>query len=194
VRATQITGPDWISTDHFELNAKAERPSTVDELHVMLQHLLEERFHMKIRHESREQPAYALVVEKGGPKLKIHDPEDRVMLPINPGFGMHNASNVTMPYFAFYLSQEVDRTVIDKTGLDGHYDFQVEWGFDRGAAMPMPAAPPGTSPAMEMREAQIPTGPTLFNALRQQLGLRLDPIKAPVEHLAIDHIEKLAEN
>jgi uncharacterized protein (TIGR03435 family) len=197
VRASQISGPDWIS-DHFDLDAKAERPSTVDELHVMLQHLLEERFHLKLRRESKEQAGYALVVDKGGPKLNIHPPEDRTLLPISPGWGKHTGTNVTMPYFAFYLSNELDRTVVDRTGLDGHYDFQVEWAGDRvNAAMPMPAAPagsPGAPAPMEMREAQLPTGPTIFNALKQQLGLRLDPAKVPVEHLVVEHIEKLVEN
>ena len=198
VRPSQITGPDWISTENFDLDAKAERPSTVDELHVMLQTLLLERFHMKLRHESKEQPAYALVVDKGGPKLAIHDAADKVMLPIQPGFGKHDASNVTMTYFAFYLSQTLDRTVVDKTSLDGHYDFKAEWGFDGipgfTLATPMASGPPGTPMPADMLAASLPSGPTIFNALRQQLGLRLDPIKIPVERLAIDHIEALTEN
>jgi uncharacterized protein (TIGR03435 family) len=198
VRPSQIAGPDWISTDNFDLDAKAERPSTVDELHVMLQNLLLERFHITLRHESKEQPAYALVVDKGGPKLAIHDAADKVMLPISPGFGKHDASNVTMAYFAFYLSNTLDRTVVDKTGLDGHYDFKAEWGFEGipgfTFATPMVSGPPETLMPAEMQGASLPSGPTIFNALRQQLGLRLDPIKIPVERLVISHIETLTEN
>ena len=203
VRPNQVSGPDWMLADHFDLDAKAEKASTPEELHVMLQHLLEERFHLKMRHETKEQQGYILVVDKGGPKMSVHPPEDRNLLPIMPGDGMHNGVNVTMPYLAFYLSSQLDQTVIDKTGLDGHYDFQVEWYTDRGAGPAVMAMPLGTSPSspmpsppgpMEFRGAAPPSGPTLFVALQKSLGLRLEPTKVPAERLVIEHIEKLTEN
>lgn len=194
LREEQITAPDWISHENFDVEAKAEKPSTADELHLMLQHLLEERFHMKIRRESREQAGYALVVDKGSSKMKDHDPEDKTSMPIT-GFGKHTATNVTMQYFAFYLSGEIGKTVVDKTGLSGHYDFEATWYPDNvNMATPMPGPPPGGGDVpMEMR-AVMPTGPSVFNALKEQLGLRLDQTKVPAEHLVIEHIEKLTEN
>ena len=200
VKASSVTGPDWITTDHFDLVSKADRACTPDELHLMLQHLLEERFHLKLRREMKDQAGYNLVVEKGGPKLNNHSPEDHATAPLIPGPGKHIGTNVTMTYLAFYLSNELDRTVVDKTGLDGHYDFEVEWGFDRVNTMPMPSGPQGAPDTavmarpMEMGEAQMPTGPTIFVALQKQLGLRLDPAKVPVERLVVDHVEKLTDN
>jgi len=209
VRPAQISGPDWLTTEFFDLEAKADRTCTVDELHVMLQNLLLERFHIKLHRESKDQPAYALVADKGGPKLTNHDPADKLMLPISGTFGKINASNVTMTYFAFYLSNTLDRTVIDRTGLDGHYDFKAEWGLDGIAGismqMAMPPPPPGAAGSDRPMEMQMATQmatqmaplanlPAIFDALKHQLGLRLDPIKIPVEHLVIDHIEPLTEN
>jgi uncharacterized protein (TIGR03435 family) len=167
----------------------------------MLQNLLLERFHIKLHRESKDQPAYALVVDKGGPKLADHDPADKPMLPILGIFGKINASNVTMTYFAFYLSNTLDRTVVDRTGLDGHYDFKAEWGPDGisgvSMQMAMPPQPPGAAGPERPMEMQMATQmtplanlPTIFDALKHQLGLRLDPIKIPVEHLVIDHIEQ----
>ena len=205
VRAAQINGPDWLSTEFFDMEAKADRTCTVDELHVMLQNLLLERFHIKLHRESKDQPAYALVVDKGGPKLTDHDPADKVTLPIPGMFGKINGSNVTMTYFAFYLSNILDQTVVDRTELDGHYDFKAEWGFEGipaiGVQMAMPPPPPpgasGTVTPAEMPVSalsNLSNLPSIFDALKHQLGLRLDPVKIPVERLVIDHIEKLTEN
>lgn len=202
VRASQIVGPEWIRTDHFDVEAKAEKPATVDELHVMLQHLLEDRFRMKLRQENRDQPGFILTVDKDGPKMKAHDSEDRLSAPIMPGWGKHLGTNVTMTYLSFYLSNELDRTVIDKTALPGHYDFEVEWGMDPVYTNAMQAAPPTTVSAPAGGEAGVPvemrfnppSGPTIAEALRQQLGLRLESAKVPVLHLVVDHIDKLIEN
>jgi uncharacterized protein (TIGR03435 family) len=196
--AGRISGPDEILNTHFDLEAKAEKRSTIDELHVMLQNLLTDRFHMKLRHEMKDLPGFALVVEPGGQKMTDHDPEDRVTAPIPAGGGKKMGSNVTMTYFAFFLSQELDKKVVDKTGLTGHYDFTLEYAVDRGNMQMMQtgAGPDGAlvQQQVDFERASLPAGPTLPNALKQQLGLRLDPIKTPVEHLVIEHIEKLTEN
>lgn len=193
VRDSQISGPEWLNTDHFDLEAKADRPASVDELHTMLQHLLEERFHMKVRREMRDQSGYALVVEKGGPKMATHPIEDKETQPIRSGSGPHTGTNVTMTYLAFFLSNELDKTVVDKTGLDGHYDFEVTWAGDNMSPM-MAASDHDKEMRPEERMAMAPGGMTLFDALKKQLGLRLDPAKVPVEHLVIEHIEGLKEN
>jgi uncharacterized protein (TIGR03435 family) len=193
VRDSQVAKGDALLTENFDLDAKAERASTPDELHVMLQHLLEERFHLKMRREIKEEQGYVLVVDKGGPKMDVHAPEDYNRMPLPIVDGVHNGINVTMPYLAFFLSTELDRTVIDKTGLDGGYDFKVEWYTERGPGAAVTANPTDAVP-MEFRQAPRPTGPTVFVALQKTLGLRLDAAKVPTEKLVIEHIEKLTEN
>jgi uncharacterized protein (TIGR03435 family) len=122
-------GPEWVDDQRFDINAKADRSYTSDELHVMLQRLLEERFQLKVRHEKRELPVWALVVNKGGPKLQEHDPNDIDHPPIGPnpqGRGVAGR-NVSMEYFAFVLSRLLDRNVIDRTGLTQHYDITLDF-------------------------------------------------------------------
>lgn len=176
-------GPDWIAKDPFDLDAKAAQPGSVDDLHVMLQHLLEERFQLKIRREKREQAVWELVPEKGGPKLPEHDAADKNYPPIAGGPRGIKGTNVTMEYFAFMLSRFIDRTVIDKTGLTSRYDVNLEFQLDRGPAGPAPDAAALNSDA-----------PGIFTALREQLGLKLVPAKGPVEYLVIEHAEKPSEN
>jgi uncharacterized protein (TIGR03435 family) len=135
---------------------------------------------------------YNLLVDNGGPKLADHDPEDRLMLPIQPGpGGARQGKNVSMQYFAFYLSQELGQTVVDQTGLKGHYDFNVKWGYD-GPMMVVPA--PAGSPDAADLPVTPPPGVLVFEALRKQLGLRLDKAKVPTQKVVIDHIEKLTDN
>ena len=78
-------GPDWINTETFDMDAKAEQPATVDELHLMLRTLLEERFQLKVHRETKEQAVYALVVDKGGPKMTVHQPVETDYPPISGG-------------------------------------------------------------------------------------------------------------
>jgi uncharacterized protein (TIGR03435 family) len=194
VRADQISGADWLTSEYFDMEGKAGRPCTADELHLMLQHLLEERFHIKMHHETRQIAGYNLVVDSGGPKLADHDPEDRLMLPIEQGLGgSRQGKNVSMQYLAFYLSQELGQTVVDQTGLKGHYDFNAKWGYD-GPMMVVPEPPPPGSPVAADLPVAAPVGATVFEALRKQLGLRLDKTKVPTQKIVIDHIEKLTDN
>jgi uncharacterized protein (TIGR03435 family) len=198
MRVDQITGPEWLIREHFDMEGKADRTCTADELHIMLQHLLEQRFHIKMHRETKQVSGYNLVVDTAGHKLADHDPADAVMLPIQFGpDGARQGKNVAMQYLAFYLAQEVGQPVVDQTGLKGHYDFKVRWGND--GPMPMPAPPPGASPgAAPAGQWQMvnpgPSGLTVFEALRKQLGLRLEKAKVPEPQLIIDHVEKLADN
>lgn len=183
VRFGQIAGPSWIMTERYDLEAKAERPSTPDELRVMLQLLLEERLNIKLRHDIVEQSGYSLVVDKGNPKLSKHDAADSFQhssVVLGPD-GAHDFKNMTMPYFAFFLSRQIDQAVVDNTGLDGAYDFSMRWssgptllrhaGFDEVVTVDGP-------------------GPTVFEAIRE-VGLKLVASKVPVDHLMITHIEKI---
>jgi uncharacterized protein (TIGR03435 family) len=190
----QITGgPAWIGADRFDIEAKAERSRTTDELHVMLQHLLEERFHMTIRHEARQESVWNLVVAKEGQKMTAHDPDDKDYPPIGgravrapdgslcPGFA---GKNVRMDYLAFFLSRNMDRMILDKTGLEGRWDFDLHFLPD---AARLAAGGPG-APAIS------PDCGDLASSLPKQLGLRLEAGKGPVDFLVIDHVEKPSEN
>jgi len=187
-------GPSWMATDQFDIEAKAARPRTSDELHVMLQHLLEERFHLVLRRESREQPVWALVVDRGGSKMPVHDPADLDHPPMGlqavrgsdggmcGGLAGHNA---TMDYLAFTLSRTMDRAVIDRTGLPARYDFNLQFLPD---ALRLAAPDGGGGPAIS------PDCADLSSALPKQLGLRLESAKGPVEFLVVEHAEKPIEN
>jgi uncharacterized protein (TIGR03435 family) len=192
VKADQVTGgPSWMDTDTWDMNAKAERPSNVEELHVMLQNLLSERFHLQFHRETKELPVYALSVDKGGPKMQPHEAQNAGEPWMDQSVEQvvrvkMNARFVPMDYFAWRLGQVLDRPVIDQTRLKGGYDFDLAYTRD---------LPPGIPEGAMINGAPIDTsGPNIFAALRQQLGLRLDAQKGPVDIMVIDHAEKPAEN
>lgn len=178
-------GPAWINTDVWDIEAKAEHPSTIDELHVMFQNLLVDRFHLQFHYENKEMSAYALVVDKSGSKMKVNDSPEPFEIPIQgAGRGVLKGTHVSMSYLTWFLAGApmIDRPIVDKTGLPGFYDFTFEL-----APPPPPASIGGDS-------GPAPQGPDLFTALREQLGLKLEPQKTPVQVMVIDHIEKPSEN
>jgi uncharacterized protein (TIGR03435 family) len=173
-------GPDWMNTDRYDITAKADRRCTVEELHAMLARLLEERFQLKIRREKREMSIWALMVDKGGPKLTEHDAADLDHPPFGAGPGPNGrgttGKNVSMNYFAFMLSRLLDRNVADRTGLTKNYDLAIDFIRD----IPGRAAPQD--------------GPSIFTALKEQLGLKLESAKGPVEFLVIEKAERPTGN
>src|SRR5215471_7974437 len=192
LKAEQVVGgPDWVATDTWDLNAKTDKPSTTDDLRLMLQDLLAERFHLKLRRETKELPAYILTVDKSGLKLiphqAAHSGDQWIDQPQQPFLHVKlTARSSTMDYFAFRLSQLMDRPVVDRTDLQGGFDFELTYTRD----LP-PNIPPG---AMLNGEPIDTSGPPVFAALRQQLGLKLEAQKAPVEIRVIEHVEKPTEN
>jgi len=186
-------GPSWMNGDRFDIEAKADRPHSIDELHVMLQHLLEERFHLMVRRETRDESAWALVVAKGGPKMPVHDPADQDypptgLQPVPAADGAlcfkMPARNISMTYFAFMLSRSMSRSVVDQTGLTARFDFTLQFAPD-GLHL---VGPDGGTPSVS------PDCSDAFTALPQQLGLQLEAAKAPVEYLVVEHAEKPTEN
>jgi uncharacterized protein (TIGR03435 family) len=177
-------GPSWVGTDPFDIDARAAQSRTPEELHDMLARLIEERFQLKIRHEKKELPIYELVIDKGSPKLTEHDPADLNHPPMELTADGLKGVNVTMNYFAFVLSRIHDRNVIDKTGLPGRYDLTLQ--FAREGPL-RNGAEAGRGPVEQ-------DGPSIFTALREQLGLRLVPAKGPVDFLVIEHAEKPSDN
>jgi len=183
---SQISGgPGWLDTDLYDVDAKADGPHTIDELHIMFQNLLLDRFKLKFHKETRSLPAYELVVDKSGSKITENHSPENFDIPIQPkGFGNVQATHSSMSYFSWFLSQVLNKPVIDQTGLTKFYDFKLEWTPElRDGFVPRDGAgPPPTN------------GPDIFTAVREQLGLKLDSHKGPVEVMIIDHVEKPSEN
>jgi len=191
LQADQVLGgPSWMETDIYDMNAKAEKPSTIEELHLMLQDLLTDRFKLRFHHEARELPIYALLVDKGGPKLKANEGQSAGDPWIDNTFEqlkmtMH-AKFAPMDFFAWRLSMVMDRHVIDQTKLAGGYDFDL--AFTR-------ELPAGAAPGALFNGAPVDTStPTIFDAIRQQLGLKLERQKGLVDMIVIDHVEKPTAN
>jgi uncharacterized protein (TIGR03435 family) len=213
VEENQIFGaPSWLASEQYDIEAKVSSSDT-DALHnlnpdqrrLMLQPLLADRFQLKVHTEARDLPALVLVVAKGGPKLHEAKPGDTYpnglkgfdgeggpgMMLMKPG--QLTAQGVDLSFVAKQLSQQLERTVQDKTGLSGKYDFTLNWTPDRDPS-PMPGAP---EPGQQGPGATISTDssePSIFTALQEQLGLKLESGKAPVEILVIDHVEAPSEN
>jgi uncharacterized protein (TIGR03435 family) len=215
VQAFQIAaGPGWLKSDRFAIEAKADGNATRDQIFLMLQSLLEERYQLRVHRETRELPVYALVAAKGGLRLKspkegvcveptTDAPLDwaggRMLLPqagplpptrcgtlrvmLGIPAALMQGGKIAMAELARSLSLVMDRTVIDRTGFTGLSDIQLSFLPDESTAA-MPPPPPGATSALEMKVPSIPT------ALQEQLGLRLESTKGPVEVIVIDHAER----
>ena len=214
VRTFQIIGgPGWIGTDPWDIEAKAGEgtkpslpylfdPNAPDSMAVRVQSLLEDRFQLKIHHETRELPTYELVIAKSNLKMKLSEDQTPFKIP-EPGTapslpqceggigryqlrlarGKIQGCAVGLGGFVEDLSQQVGRTIVDKTGLTGLYDINLQWTPDVLAAANRPDS---QSPSID--------GPSIFTALQEQLGLRLESAKGPVEVFVIDHVERPSEN
>lgn len=183
LRGYQISGPDWIATEGYDVTAQTKNSPGVAQFRSMLRALLEDRFRLKTHREMRDIPAYWLVVAKGGPKLRDVKEEESFKLahagnsPFRPGF-MAIFSNKSLPEFAQRLG--LDRPVIDKTEIQGRFWFQLEWADEPGQS--------GRGPLT------LRAGPSLLTALEEQLGLRLEEQRASAEILVIDHAERASVN
>jgi bla regulator protein blaR1 len=199
VRDFQISGgPAWLDTAHYDLFAKsaasdplmqtATRQERIAESRRRLQTLLAERFQLKVHRETKQLPVFALVVGKNGSKLKnLADAAADAGGGINSGCGRMTGTRTQMANLALVLSRQLGRPVLDRTELAGRYDFQMEWTPDNGPrAAPAEGGSPGAGSSAD--------GPSIFTALQEQLGLKLDSTKAPVEIVVVDHAEKAEGN
>ena len=178
----QISGiPDGFA--NYDIEAKADRPVSRAQMMLMLRTLVEDRFRLVVRRETKELSAHVLVIAKGGPKMaENRDGAELAMRKI--GGNKMSYHNMPMSLFANVLAGAVDDTVIDGTGLAASYDFTLEY-----------YGGPGGVGVKEGREpAPDPNGPSLQSALRDQLGLRLESRKGPVEMLVVERIERLSGN
>jgi uncharacterized protein (TIGR03435 family) len=183
-------GPGWIESDHYDILAvtPGEIRPTHDEQMSMLRNLLADRFKLTFHREQKVFSIYELVVAKNGPKLKASasPPDDPPALisTVYPQRIVMPARNATMSDLARLMQRAIlDRPVVDKTGLTGRYDFDLEWAPDEtqfGGEVPV-AAPEAPSPP-------------LFIAMQEQLGLKLEATKGPIAALVVDKADRPSEN
>lgn len=210
VREENISGgPNWIATDRWNIEARpgegsmppgnwpefleADQPLTL-----MLQSLLEDRFQLKVRREAKEAPVYILSVAKNGARMKLSAGQDTVgrgvprgSMRLNPRAGYLAGNGIAVAKLAGILSEPgvLGRPVIDRTLMDGLYDFILEWSPEPG---PGPVAP-GVSDPPPAQSTDI-SGPSIFTAIQEQLGLKLESSKGPVAVLVVDSVQKPAGN
>jgi uncharacterized protein (TIGR03435 family) len=208
--------PKWATSDRYDIQARADGNPTKDQFRLMMQALLSDRFKLAVHFETQQLPVFALVLDKPGKlgsQIQPHPPE----LPCStappppgtpgplptvaggfpeicgaltgvkasaPGRVRAGARNMAMPMLVTSLSAiGVDRPVLDKTGLTGSYDFVIEWTPEINGPLP-----PGATFQPD------PSGPTLLQALKEQLGFKLDSQTGPVDVIVIDHVEQPSEN
>ena len=166
IKDYQLIGPDWMNTELYDIVGTLPSGATGAEVMPMIQTLLAERFHVAFHRESRELPVYALVVGKNGTKLQPVE-FSRGGTSYTPG--RFTATSIPMDKFVDFLSRQVEHPVLDQTGLKGVFTFTLEWSTD---------------------ESNPETGAGLVTAMQQQIGLKLDARKAPVEVLVVDRADK----
>jgi bla regulator protein blaR1 len=187
-RQGQWTGPNGQSASWTALSDRSESGR---QLRQMLQTLLADRFQLKLHRETRELPVYALVVAKGGPKLQPSKSANNLQM-TSGGAGEMTFQGSPISTLAIVLTWMTGRPVLDRTGLTGNYDFTLKWAPDEDQMQRYRAANAG-SPG-NAAPSSDPGAPSIFTELQEQLGLRLESTKGPVETLVVDHAEKPSEN
>jgi uncharacterized protein (TIGR03435 family) len=190
VRDFQIVGgPGWLNSDRYDISARSTpgAPGGIAETRLRLQTLLASRFQLKVHRETRELPVYALVVARGGSKLfSAPAPVGEQSMPgIRAECGRMTGTMTSMTNLGVYLERQLRRSVLDRTGLTGRYNFELDW---------MPDSGPCATPAPDGAAVDSSGGPSLFTALQEELGLKLESTKGPVEVIFLDHAEKADDN
>ena len=199
LREFQLSGATgWMTSERYTIVAKGQlddgpaeymkmndrqRQAVAALVRRRVQRLLAERFQLAVHNETRQLPMYALVLAKDGHKLKPNLSPDGSPRSSTQGRAMYKAQRASLQDIAQGLAGITRRPVRDETGLQGFYDFDMKWTPDAGAAIPNPEAPPAEN-----------VGPTLFTALQEQLGLKLESKKGAVEILVIDRAERPSDN
>jgi uncharacterized protein (TIGR03435 family) len=172
IQHRQISGPDWLSAQRFDILAVIPAAQSNDQIPQMLGALLQERFKLKTHQDTREEQVYRLVLANSGPNLEKAEKETGISGRSTKTVEQVSA-RITLASFAEYLSERLDRPVVDQTGLAGVYSIHLKWM-------------PDTAPAAGVDAV----GPSIFTAVQEQLGLRLAAGKAAVRFLIVDSIEK----
>lgn len=184
-------GPSWIESDRWNILATAPHPadpsapveyenmtdaqrkSTMELTRARVRTLLDDRFHLALHREAREQTVYALTIARGGPKLKESADQSKSGLMMGARRGVMESRGSDLDTLVKFLGERLQRPVLNRTGLTAHYDFKLEWTPDS------PGATGGDT-----------SGPSIFTAIQEQLGLKLESQKAPVDTLVIEGAEK----
>jgi uncharacterized protein (TIGR03435 family) len=224
VKNYQVNGPGWLDSERYDVIAKVPEGATKEQVAVMWQNLLKERFGVVVHHESKEFQVQELVVAKGGPKLKettldpnAQQPPSPTGPPAPPKLDRNGAPEMSGPGLmmmiqmgpagpmghmvgraqsisglATVLGNQLNQPVVDKTGLTGKYDFNLEYMPDMSRMPPPPPglAAPAPAPGAQSNEASEP-GSNLVAAMQQQLGLRLASGKAKLDVVVVDKAEKV---
>jgi bla regulator protein blaR1 len=195
VKAFQVSGgPSWVGAAQWDLEARiggvqARLPRERED--AMIRALLEDRFQLRVRRKTKEMSVFALIVMKGGSKLTPHTgaavpSTERIRM----GIGSFNIKQGGVGLLVNELQRQLSRVVIDKTDLKDAYDYALTWAPEPGQggaeSLGLPPQPDTVLPR--------PDGPSIFTALQEQLGLKLESAKGPVEVFVIDHVEKPSEN
>jgi uncharacterized protein (TIGR03435 family) len=190
-----VGGPDWVRTIQWDIRAKVadsdiaewsklshdSSAPAIERRNATLQAMLADRFKLKTHIETREGTVYALVVAKGGPKLKPLTSDAPTQIVMNIGPGHISSERMTIADVARFLTLQLGYHVIDKTGMTGDYDIALNWTPDQGAA---------NASGIDTGTPSESFGPSIFTAVQEQLGLRLEAQKGQVEHLVIESAEK----
>lgn len=200
-------GPSWIDSERYDISAKPEAKATSDQVLLMLQSMLAERFQLTLRKETKELPIYVLTVAKNGPKIEEwkddgaaadgkpepgRGPMRGGMMRIGPG--RLTAQGIPVSGFADRLASILGRNVIDKTGLTGKYNFDLKWTPDESQAAMFKGPGDGPGGREGGPPPPDPNGPSIFSAVQDQLGLKLEAQKGPVDVYVIAGIEKPSGN
>jgi uncharacterized protein (TIGR03435 family) len=173
VNPFQVSGPGWLEAEHFDIIAKYPDGATPKDRGLMLRTLLEDRFRLAVHLESKETSGFALVVAKSGFKLKPAQGEDNDTEHSGGVVESLSAKNTSIATLAELLSRYIGQPVIDASGIPGGYDFELKWSREDQNTEPARDAPP-----------------SIYTALQETLGLRLEPRKVPVRLVVVDHVER----
>jgi len=180
VKEFQIAGgPAWVESERYEIEAKAPGTATPEQMRLMMQSLIEDRFHLKLRRKTEQRTAYILSAAKGGVRLRESSADCGALATADSsrgrqcnswssGDGEFIGTKISIAQFVEWLSGSLEGPVVDKTGFKGAFDLHLKWGGDAGTSV--------------------------FTAVGEQMGLRLASGKAPVEMLTIDSVERPGEN
>jgi uncharacterized protein (TIGR03435 family) len=172
-----LGGPAWIRTDGYDIDGKIDspQPMTPEQLAPLLRSLLAERFGLQVHREARQVSGYSLAVEKSGPKLQQHTGSSETAMSNSLAAGKMTltAAKISMATLAGFLGRQLARPVVDGTGIAGEFDLTLDWAPD---------------------ERVDSSAPSLFTALREQLGLKLESQRVPVEMVVIDSVARPSEN
>ena len=199
VQSFQVAGgPGWMDSERYDISAKiasedaaalgGDRQARVKDTRARLQALLADRFRLQVHRETREIPEYALILGKEGAKLAAATDPASKGGGIRGTCGQITGTRASMANLVYALSRQLRRPVMDRTALAGVYDFQLEFAPDAGGC----GAPAGVADAEVAAKAA--EAPSIFTALQERLGLKLEGIKGPAEIVVIDRAERPAPN